>query len=371
MAAASRATRAPTHSSTRSRLAAALGTLLAVCVGLWLPCSAVAAGVACNQHEELCSRAYNSVTYISTHASFALTNQSQPTRPGTQYKSIKDQLDDGVRGLHLNIMQGATATDVSLCYPSCSVNDGGALLDTLRVVKGWLDANKNDVVTIFLEGAGTNASPSAVVKAFADSGIGKYALRGKPATWPTLGSLISDGTTLVVFVEDANVAAASAQGIFIPYPGTVLKLDGPFAGGAPWTCGPWGRTTESIMLIPHYVVQTAMYNGLVYKDMPYPFRLGVTNGYQLEYHAVTCRAGQSIWVNFMEVDFYDQGNVKTTALKLNSLPYAGDGADNFYPRFYDADDDLPQLMVSASAALRPSSRLTLAAITLLFGALRI
>ncbi|KAI9506013.1 PLC-like phosphodiesterase, partial [Coemansia spiralis] len=155
----------------------------------------------CNQHSELCSRAYNDVTFISTHASFALTNATRPSVPGTQYKSITQQLNDGVRGLHLNIVQGTKATDVWLCYPDCNVNNGGTLQDTLSTVKSWMDSNKNDVVTIFLEGNATTASPSAVLSAFTQSGIDKYALTGKPTTWPTLGSMIDDGTTLVVFAE--------------------------------------------------------------------------------------------------------------------------------------------------------------------------
>ncbi|KAJ2084268.1 hypothetical protein H4R24_000210 [Coemansia sp. RSA 988] len=307
----------------------------------------------CNQHEELCSRPYNDVTFVSTHASFALTSQKRPKVPGTQYKGIADQLKDGVCGLHLNIMQGSSASEVSLCYPDCTVNDGGKLLDTLNVVKKWMDANKNDVVTIFLEGMGTDASPTAVVKAFTDSGLDKYALKGAPKKWPTLESMIDDGTTLVVFAEDSSIAAANSKGYFIPYGDTVLKLEGPFKYGDEWTCGPWNRTTQSIMLIPHFIVQTASYNGVTYNNMPYPFNLGTTNGYQYEFHAVSCRGGQSIWINFMEVDFYDQGDVMTPTLKLNSLPYKDDGPENFYPKFFDADPDTPN--VSATASLSPLS----------------
>ncbi|KAJ2712028.1 hypothetical protein H4R19_002966 [Coemansia spiralis] len=365
---------AAAHSTARSRASAWLVLAAVLCVGMWAVHSVEATGTVCNQHEELCSRAYNDVTYITTHASFALASAGPPAKPGTQNKSINEQLEDGVRGLHLNIVRGATAAEVSLCYPSCSVNNGGALLDTLKVVKTWLDANKNDVVTIFLEGAGTDASPSAVAEAFAESGLGKYTLKGKPAVWPTLGSMIGNGTTLVVFAEDANIVAAGGQGAFIPFPGTVLKLDGLFTEGAPWTCGPWSRTSESIMLIPHYIVQSATYNGVVRTDMPFPFRLGSTNGYQLEYHAVTCRAGQSIWANFLEVDFYDQGDAMTVALKMNSLPYSGDSTENFYPKFYDADDDLMVQASAAPARRDPAALLLLllaAAVALRFGPSRI
>ncbi|KAJ2543884.1 hypothetical protein GGF49_001731 [Coemansia sp. RSA 1853] len=324
--------------------------MLALCLLLQLSAGVRAAAKVCNQHEELCSRAYNDVTSISTHASFAVTNQTKPTKPGTQFKGINDQLNDGVRGLHFNIMQGSSASQVSLCYPDCTVNDGGTLLDSLKVVKAWLDANKNDVVTIFLEGVGTDASPTAVVKAFTDSGADKYALMGKPKSWPTLEKMIDDGTTLVVFAEDPNIAAANSKGYFISYKDTVLKLDGPFKYGDEWTCGPWNRTSQSIMLIPHFIVQTATYGGATYNNMPYPFNLGTTNGYQYEFHAVSCRGGQSIWINFMEVDFYDQGDLKTPTLKLNALPYEGDNKKNFYPEFFDADPEAPIASASTPAA---------------------
>ncbi|KAJ2897335.1 hypothetical protein GGI21_004952, partial [Coemansia aciculifera] len=172
---------------------------------------------------------------------------------GTQYFGIQQQLNDGIRGLHLNITQGATASDVSLCYPDCNAYNGGSLKDTLTIVKTWLDNNQRDVVTIFLESALLKANPAAVIKAFSDSGADKYVLMGKPATWPTLQSMIGNQTTLVVFSDDAGLVAANTKGYFIPIPNIVLRLDGPFTYGAEWTCGPWTRRYESILLIPHYI----------------------------------------------------------------------------------------------------------------------
>ncbi|KAJ1839129.1 hypothetical protein LPJ73_006863 [Coemansia sp. RSA 2703] len=320
-----------------------MSQLVGIVLALCLVFQVSAAATLCNGHAELCSRPFNEVTFYSTHASFAQTSPTKPSKPGTQYKSISDQLNDGVRGLHLNIQQGDTATEVVLCYPDCDVNNGGTLQTTLKTVKTWLDANTNDVLTIFLEGVGTDASPAGVIKAFTDTGLDEYALKGKPSSWPTLSSLIADDTRLVVFVEEPSIAATNTQGYFIPYAGNVLKLDGPFKYGAEWTCGPWNRTTESIMLIPHFIVQTATYNGKTYGNMPYPFNLGTTNGYQYEWHAVVCRGGQSIWINFMEVDFYDQGDVKTPTLKLNALPIPNYSVNDYYPTFFDADPDLPDL----------------------------
>ncbi|KAJ2489967.1 hypothetical protein IWW37_003515, partial [Coemansia sp. RSA 2050] len=282
---------------------------------------------------------------------------------GTQYFGIQQQLNDGIRGLHLNITQGATASDVSLCYPDCNAYNGGSLKDTLTIVKNWLDSNQRDVLTIFLESAQLRASPAAVLKAFTDSGIDKYAFMGKPLAtgWPSLQSMIGNRTTLVVFSDDAGLVAANSKGYFIPHPNIVLRLDGPFTYGSEWTCGPWNRRYESILVIPHYIVQTANYNGVTYKDMPYPFNLGTTNGYQYEFHAITCRGGQSIWVNFMEVDYYSEGDVKTPTLKLNALPYPNDNVANFYPQFFDATVEVVGVSASPPTLLASVSRLAILA----------
>ncbi|KAJ2002631.1 hypothetical protein GGI04_003261 [Coemansia thaxteri] len=283
---------------------------------------------------------------------------------GTQYFGIQQQLNDGIRGLHLNITQGALATDVSLCYPDCNAYNGGTLKDTLTIVKEWLDANQRDVVTIFLESALIRANPAAVLKAFADSGADKYVLPGKPAAWPTLQSMIGNRTTLVVFADDNALVAANTKGYFIPLPDIVLRLEGPFAYGTEWTCGPWARRYESILVIPHLIVQTATYNGRTYTDMPYPFNLGTTNGYQYEYHAVNCRGSQSIWVNFMEVDYYSEGDVFTPTLKLNALPYPNDDVSNFYPKFFDATVAIQGVSASTPALLLSTSRFVTLAVCL-------
>ncbi|ORX69302.1 hypothetical protein DL89DRAFT_224431, partial [Linderina pennispora] len=163
----------------------------------------LAANKKCNGSSELCSRAFNEVSHISTHASFAMVDSSNSSLPGTQYKNIKQQLEDGVRGLHLDIYKGSTAGSVNLCFPDCSVINGGTLAATLEIVKAWLDGNPNEVVTIFLDGAETTADPAAVEQAFVSSGIDTYMLPSKAETgkWPTLEKMIADGTRLVVFAE--------------------------------------------------------------------------------------------------------------------------------------------------------------------------
>ncbi|KAJ1955397.1 hypothetical protein GGI12_005568 [Dipsacomyces acuminosporus] len=177
--------------------------------------------------------------------------------------------------------------------------------------------------------------------------------------------MIEQNTRLLVFTEDPAISDANTQKYFMPYADNVLKLDSAFSYGAEWTCAPYEFSTAySLMLLPHYIQQTSLYNGKSYPNMPYPFNLGTTNGYQLEYHAIHCRGGKSLWVNYMQVDFYDKGDVFTPALKFNSLPFKGDDASNFVPKFYSGTAPVGGIMpLSSSATPVRSNTASMAIIT--------
>jgi hypothetical protein len=81
--------------------------------------------------------------------------------------------------------------------------DAGPLQDYLGTVKTWLDANPNDVVTLLI----TNGDAIDINKfgdVFKAVGLDSYAfIPSKPLgldDWPTLGSLISSGNRLIVFM---------------------------------------------------------------------------------------------------------------------------------------------------------------------------
>jgi hypothetical protein len=90
-----------------------------------------------------------------------------------------------------------------LCHSSCDLLDAGTLASWLGEIKTWMDSNPNDVVTILLVNS-DNASPSDLGSQFTSSGIDKYAYTPATTTattqWPTLSSLISNGTRLITFV---------------------------------------------------------------------------------------------------------------------------------------------------------------------------
>ncbi|KAL8809540.1 MAG: hypothetical protein Q9200_003328 [Gallowayella weberi] len=154
----------------------------------------------CNGHPELCSRKYSNITFIGAHDS-AFVGDSPADNQGI---SVTAQLDSGVRFLqsqaHVNSFKV-----LSLCHPSCFLNDAGPLTSFLSTVKTWLDKHPDEVLTLLL----TNGDRSPVADfdtAFKSSGLDKYAYQFPSSPlpfdeWPTLGGLIDTKTRLIVFLD--------------------------------------------------------------------------------------------------------------------------------------------------------------------------
>ncbi|KAF2492797.1 hypothetical protein BU16DRAFT_466632 [Lophium mytilinum] len=170
--------------------------------------SLASAETACNNSPSLCSKPYNNITHLGAHDSPFLRDQSTDfSESGNQYYNSTVQLDAGVRLLTAQVHKSnSTSGDAEwhLCHSSCSLLDAGTLESWLSSIKTWLDANKNDVVTVLLVNS-DDASASDLGPSFKDSGISDYAYTPAssstpPTTWPTLESLISNNTRLITFV---------------------------------------------------------------------------------------------------------------------------------------------------------------------------
>ena len=182
---------------------------------LW-PAIAAQSTTACNNSPSLCSRPYNNITYLGAHDSAFLRDHTTGlSSAGNQYYNSTVQLAAGVRLLTAQVHKtnGSSGADQwHLCHTTCDLLDAGTLTSWLAAIKSWMDANPNEVVTLLLVNS-DNAAATDLGPQFASAGIDKYAY--KPAsssatqTWPTLQSLISNGTRLVTFV--ASMSAPSPQ----------------------------------------------------------------------------------------------------------------------------------------------------------------
>lgn len=163
---------------------------------------------ACNNSPNLCSKAYNQVTYLGAHDSPFVANASNDyTASGNQYYTSTAQLSAGVRLLSAQVqLWGA---ELHVCHTECALYDAGPLSDWLGEVKSWMDSNPNEVVTILLVN-GAAASATQLGAQYEKAGITStlaYTPNGSTSgaqKWPTLESMINSGTRLVNFVASVS-----------------------------------------------------------------------------------------------------------------------------------------------------------------------
>ncbi|KAJ2775881.1 hypothetical protein IWQ57_000038 [Coemansia nantahalensis] len=302
----------------------------------------------CNGHVELCSRAYSNVSYACTHNAYSypppndvfVVNQRRP---------IKQQLEDGVRALMLDVVRpGVSSTkggnlldtiiswfskkpsgdgaadpldSVHLCHGSCDYIDKGKLVDALVVIREFLDANPREVVTLIVENV-SGFSAQDLRPSFEAAGASKYAFvpefspspaqNGYP--WPTLSQMIDKNQRLVVFIDDK--ADPSQVPYILPEWGYVVEI--PYANIAPVAAFPCNqdRPKDGIprdLIVMNHFAYNRVSIGKENIDTPLSAGQIKSAGYNsvdsLAAHVNTCRAtwGDRV-LNFVTLDYYDVGD---------------------------------------------------------------
>ncbi len=201
-------------------------------------------GTVCNGHAELCERRFDEVAYVASHNAM-----SAATEPGwflaEQADSIPVQLDQGVRALLVDVWSGVPAGSVVrtaassyedalavaeaelgpevvaaaqriadsvageasgtearfLCHGLCETGST-PFLDMLDQLRGWMAANPDEVVTLFIEDHVDAALIAADVETAGLLPLVFEPVPGEP--WPTLGEMIRSGRRLVVMIEEGT-----------------------------------------------------------------------------------------------------------------------------------------------------------------------
>lgn len=171
---------------------------------------AAAATATCNGRTEYCTRSYSNVTFVGSHDSAFVGI----TLSDNQNIDITAQLDMGIRFLQVQTHHALLDDNVlELCHTSCLLEDAGTLKSYLTTIKGWLDANPNEVLTLLLTN-GDSVDISKFGDTFSSANITDYAFvpSSNPLSidsWPTLGDLISSGKRLVVFLGKFPLCCSS------------------------------------------------------------------------------------------------------------------------------------------------------------------
>jgi hypothetical protein len=206
-------------------------------------------GTVCNGHAELCDRRFDDVAYVASHNSMSVARE-----PGwylaEQVDPIPLQLDQGVRALLVDVWSGRPAGSVVrtaegsyaeareiaerelgpevvdaalriadsiagtatgpearfLCHGLCETGST-PLLDMLGDLRGWLAANPDEVVTLFIEDHVDAELIAADVEAAGLLPLVHEPVPGEP--WPTLGEMIRSGRRLVVMLEEGDGGSAA------------------------------------------------------------------------------------------------------------------------------------------------------------------
>jgi hypothetical protein len=291
--------------------------------------------VACNNSPDLCSKSYSSIAHLGAHDSPFLRDASTgDSTSGNQYFNSSVQLSAGVRMLTAQVH--TSSGQWHLCHTSCDLLDAGLLSTWLAEIKSWMDNNPNDVVSLLLVNS-DNATPAELATEFTNSGITKYSytppsISSAPTTWPTLQTLISDGTRLMTFVASLDKSTIDSTNSYLMDEFTFI-FENPFTNTSPsnFTClpdRPSGvkgdiQTALSANLMPlmnHFLDSSELF-GI---DVPNVGAIGTTNSPSsgegtLGNAATQCQSAYGKVPNFILVDFFDQGPAISAVDSLNGV----------------------------------------------------
>ena len=257
----------------------------------------------CNGHEELCDRRFDQVSYPMTHN--AMSNAQDGWSLPNQNFNITRQLTEGIRGLMLDTYE--EQGQLLLCHMLCFEGSQQPLVQGLGEITTFLEANRNEVVSIILESYITHAQTA---DAFEDSGLIDFVYAhevGEP--WPTLGELIAANTRLVVFQGEAQEAGFPWLMYFDDH---AWETHYSFNTPDDFSCDPnRGDPSNPLFLLNHFL--TAPLGGKPeFAEMVNYNPLFIDRAQQCE------EEGDAL-PNFVAVDFYDIGDLFGVVDALNGL----------------------------------------------------
>ncbi len=286
----------------------------------------------CNGSAELCSRRYNQVSYLTSHN--AMASSDRGFIGADQDAGITGQLDNGVRALMLDLHYWTTPEQAApfvagldpktrsawgpltrafqprpgvwLCHNVCQLGADPATVQ-LQGLRDWLRDHDDDVVTLILQDDVSPADVQATLKAAGlDPWLATPPADGEP--WPTLGRMVEQHHTLVVFTQNADLTTGPVRNFYdlsaeTPYQATGVKE---------LTCAQ-GRGPVSA---PLFLVN----NWLTSAEPSRSAALRVNNREFLLARVERCQTERGMRANFVAVDFTQIGAPITVIDALNALP---------------------------------------------------
>ena len=258
----------------------------------------------CNGSLDLCSKQYNEVAYLTTHNAFN-SDQDGLLFPNQTY-NIASQLNDGVRGLMIDVYNDLFGTPV--VYHSIIALGYIPLSDIFNDIKIFLDNNPNEVITIILE---CYVTANDIEDEINQSGLSNY-LYTHNTVWPTLQNMINNDNRLVIFsdVDDAS----SSQNWYHYVWEYAVETHYSVGNINDFTCDfNRGDPLNDLFIFNHFVTDATLGYGLYNESNDVnanPFFIN---------RALNCQTQTNKFPNFVTVDYYELGDGLAVVDQLNGI----------------------------------------------------
>jgi hypothetical protein len=309
-----------------------------------------AAITACNGSPELCDRRLDDVVFAGSHNSMSAADIANWMFPN-QNKSIREQLEDGVRAFMIDVHYGMPVGDrvktifkdepaatiakyeavvgkegidaamrirdrlvggderqraLYLAHGFCELG-ATPLVPEFVKMREFLAANPGEIVILVIQDEGV--TPQDVAGAFEQSGLIDYVYRGpaKPP-WPTLRQMAESDQRVLVTAENRS------SGVPWYHPAFEVMRETPYAfhDTTEFSEKPnRGGDAGSLLLMNHWIETT---------PLPKPSNAEIVNAYDfLLRRARRCQKARGHVPNIVAVDFYGTGDLMKVVRTLNGL----------------------------------------------------
>jgi hypothetical protein len=263
----------------------------------------------CNGSQDLCSKRYDEVAYLTTHNAFNAQSQGY-TFPNQNY-GLTQQLNDGVRGLMLDVY---SLSGIPSVYHGISIFGNDPLSSNLFEIKDFLDANTNEIVTIIFE---CYVSANVIESEFDNVGLLNY-LYTKPSgsEWDYLQDMINSNKRLVIFTDEDDASTGQewyhyAWDYCVETNYTVDNINdfnNDFNRG---------DSINDLFIFNHFVTDPTLGIGVINTA-------AVVNEYAFLMPRIQQHYSEKLkFPNFVTIDFHDLGEGKTIVDSLNSSTFVG------------------------------------------------
>lgn len=257
----------------------------------------------CNGSPLLCDRRLDEVTLPATHNSIAAEDNGFPPINRNQHFGLRRQLDDGIRGLLLDVAEFEGGT--WLCHGLCNLAKVPHI-DAVNDIGGFLDEHPREVIVIIYQ---DSAPVEAITADWETAGYADLVVTYDGGEWPTLGALIDADTRVLVTAEVGGPPPAwfhHAWDVVWDTPYTfhsIAELSCAMNRGTPGT---------GLFLVNHWISTAS--------DLPDEASDVLANAMDvLGPRADECAAQWMHPINLLAVDFYDQGDLFAVVAAHNGV----------------------------------------------------